>query len=355
MKLKTVFFRLMHWETWHYLVKYIPIMPVWLWYCIRSRSFWFFTSSNPTISFGGFEGETKKEIYKQLPPESYPGSFYISPSHSLDKIQSLIIERNFEYPFIVKPDAGMMGFMFRRIDNAEELERYHSIMPVDYIVQKLVDYPLEVSVFYYRFPNQQKGTITGFIKKEFLQICGDGKSTFLELLEGYERVRFRLEEMKSKHAAQLTKILPRGKVYVLSYALNLSRGGRLVSLEHEKDDRLLAVFDKLNNYSRYFYYGRYDIKCASIESLKEGKDFSILEYNGCGAEPHHAYGNGHTIWQAYSIFLYHWKVLYQISAYNRRQGNPHWPFMKGWRYLKNAKANFYTLETLDRETAFQNE
>ena len=353
--MKTVFFRLMHWETWHYMVKYIPIMPVWLWYCLRARSFWFFTSSNPTISFGGFEGETKREIYEQLPPGSYPESIYISTSFSIDSIQSLIEVRKFEYPFVVKPDAGMMGFMFRRIDNAEELNGYHHIMPVDYIIQKLVDYPLEVSVFYYRFPNQQKGTITGFIKKEFLQICGDGKSTFLELMLQYERVRFRLEEMKLKHATHLEKILPKGKVYVLSYALNLSRGGRLISLEHEKDTQLLSVFDDINNYSRYFYYGRYDIKCESIESLKQGENFSILEYNGCGAEPHHAYGNGNTIWQAYSIFLHHWKVLYQISEYNHKHGYPHWSFKKGWRYLRKAKANFHTLKALDRETAFQNE
>ena len=352
--MKTVFFKVMHWETWHYLVKYIPIMPVWLWYCIRARSIWFFTPSNPTISFGGFEGETKQEIYEQLPPDLFPESIYISPATSFRKILSVIEERKFDYPFVVKPDAGMMGFMFRRIDNAEELQRYHSVMPVDYIVQKLVEYPLEVSVFYYRFPGEKKGTITGFIKKEFLQICGDGKSTFLELMLDYERVRFRLDEMKSKHSANLEKVLPNGKIYILSYALNLSRGGRLVSLAHEKDDRLLNVFDSLNNYSQHFYYGRYDIKCASIESLKEGKHFSILEYNGCGAEPHHAYGNGHSIWQAYGIFLHHWKVLYQISAYNHKLGYPYWGFKKGWRYLRKAKENFYTLKALDQETAFYN-
>ena len=353
--MKSVYYRLMHWETWNYLVKYLPILPVWLWYCIRARSLWFFTSSNPTIIFGGFEGETKKEIYEQLPPGSYPESIYISPSFTIDEIQSLIKERKFEFPFIVKPDAGMMGLMFRRIDNSVELADYHHIMPVDYIIQKLIDFPVEVSIFYYRFPNQVKGTITGFVKKEFLQIYGDGESTILELMLKYDRVRFRMEEMKSKHADHLEQILPKDKPYVLSYALNLSRGGRLVSLEHEKDTQLLDVLDKLNNYSRYFYYGRYDIKCASIESLKQGVNFSVLEFNGCGAEPHHAYGNGYTIWQAYGIFIHHWKILFQISQYNHKHGYPHWTFKKGWIYLKKAKANFRVLKTLDRETAFQND
>jgi hypothetical protein len=345
----------MHWETWNYLVKYIPILPVWFWYCLRSKSFWFFTSSNPTICFGGFEGETKREIYEQLPPGSYPESIYISPSFAFEEILSLIEEKKFQFPFVVKPDAGMMGLMFRRIDNSAELADYHLLMPVDYIIQKLVEYPLEVSVFYYRFPNQEKGTITGFIKKEFLQICGDGKSTFLELMLNYERVHFKLDEMKSKHAGHLEKILPKGQVHVLSYALNLSRGGRLISLEHEKDNQLLSVFDRINLYSKSFYYGRYDIKCESVESLKLGKNFSILEYNGCGAEPHHAYGNGNTLLQAYAIFLHHWKILFQISTYNQKHGYPYWTFIKGWKHLKKAKANFHILKTLDRETAFQND
>jgi hypothetical protein len=39
----------------------LPIAPVWGWYCLKVKSVWFFTPSNPTIAFGGFEGETKKK------------------------------------------------------------------------------------------------------------------------------------------------------------------------------------------------------------------------------------------------------------------------------------------------------
>jgi hypothetical protein len=112
----------------------------------------------------------------------------------------------------------------------------------------------------------------------------------------------------------------RRSAYCLSNALNLSRGGKLISLAHEKDERLLKVFDDLSHYTNHFYYGRYDIKCASVEDLKEGKNFYILEYNGCGAEPHHIYGDGNTLLQAYAILLQHWKVLYRISKYNHTHG-----------------------------------
>ncbi len=346
-KIKTTWFRITHWETWNYLAKYIPIMPVWLYYCLRARSFWFFTPSNPTLTFGGFEGESKREMFAQLPPETYPRSIFLSPSLSFDDVDRLVSSAGFRFPVAVKPDVGMMGFMFRKIDNKDQLKMYHEAMPAEYIVQDLIRYPLEVSVFYYRTPDAAKGTITGFLKKEFLEVSGDGIHTLEELIDNYDRVRFRRAEIKSKHASRMNNILPAGETYVLSNALNLSRGGKLVSLAGEKDERLLAVFDKLSHYAQHFYYGRYDIKCASIESLKEGKDFAILEYNGCGAEPHHIYGNGHSLWQAYAIVLHHWKKLYEISRYNHRHGSRQWDFLKGWRFLKDAKKHFRILKQLD--------
>lgn len=349
MDLKNIWYRTTHWETWHYLAKYIPLLPAWLWYCIRSGSVWFFTPSNPTLTFGGFEGESKREMYEQLPDSCYPKSIYLSPLLSFDEAQKFIATNNFDYPFAVKPDEGMMGFMFRKIENADQFKHYHQIMPGDYIVQDLITYPLEVSVFHYRFPDQQKGTITGFLRKEFLQVTGNGRSTLSELIHNYQRVRFRLDEMKAKHANRLDEIILSGETYILSYALNLSRGGKLVSLAQEKDESLLKIFDTISHKTS-FYYGRYDIKCVSVEDLKKGKNFSILEYNGCGAEPHHIYGDGNTLLKAYKIILDHWKILYKISRHNHKNGVAYWKFNKGFQFLKNAKSHFKVLKRLDEET-----
>ena len=347
MKLPDFLYRTIHWETWHYLVKYIPLSPAWFWYCLRSGSFWFFTPSNPTLTFGGFEGESKNEMYMQLPPGSYPQSIVISNALPFTAVEELVSEANFTFPFAVKPDVGMMGFMFRKIESIGQLQKYHTAMNSDYIVQKLIEYPLEVSVFYYRYPGETTGHITGFLKKEFLEVTGDGKSTLLALIEQYPRVRFRVEEMKLKHEKRLNDIIGEGERYCLSYALNLSRGGKLVSLAHEKDSRLLKVFDELSNYSRHFYYGRYDIKCLSIEDLKRGKNFSILEYNGSGAEPHHIYGDGNNLLQAYRIVLHHWKVLYKISRMNHKNGQTYWNHRKGLHFLRKARQHFRVLKKLD--------
>src|SRR3982750_4964822 len=94
-----ILYILTHWEKWHYHVKYIPLYPVWLWFCLRSRSLWFFTPSNPTLTFGGFEGESKREMYQQLPPGSYPKSMFISPQSSFEKVMEGVRLEKFTFPF----------------------------------------------------------------------------------------------------------------------------------------------------------------------------------------------------------------------------------------------------------------
>lgn len=349
MNVRKTWYIITHWETWHYRVKYIPLAPFWLWYCLRAGSFWFFTPSNPTLTFGGFEGEQKSEMYEQLPPGSYPKTIYISPTLSFEEAVSLVTDNHFVFPFAVKPDAGMMGLMFRVINNENQFRNYHKKITVDYLVQELVNDPIEVSVFYYRFPHEQQGTITGFIRKETLEVVGDGKRTLEQLILLHPRARFFIEEMRTKHADQINSVIPEVETFRLTYAANLSRGGKLVSLEKEKDDRLLKIFDDLSHYAKHFYYGRYDIKCHSLEDLKTGR-FAILEYNGSGAEPHHVYGNSNTLLQACKILLHHWDILYRISVWQHKNGIPYWKFKEGLDFLKTARKHLELLRKLDKET-----
>lgn len=339
-------YRINHWETWHWLIKYIPMIPFWIIHCIKAKSLWFFTASNPSLTFGGYEGETKMEMYNLLPKALIPKTLPVAYFLSEETLTGLMLCSGLSFPVAVKPDVGRMGLMFRKINSMDELIAYHKQMKVDYLLQEFIDYPLEVSVFYYRFPNQTKGTITGFVKKECLSVTGDGTSSLLELLNQYDRVQFRLEEMEIKHASKLNEIIPYGKKYILSDAFNLSRGGKLISLEKEKNDRLVQVFDNLSHTSD-FHFGRYDIKCKSIEDLKEGRAFTILEFNGSGAEPHHVYGNGNSFFEAVKILLDHWKILCHISIENHRKGVPYWSFQRGLAHLLKARKYFKTLRSLE--------
>ena len=113
-------------------------------------------------------------------------------------------------------------------------------------------------------------------------------------------------------------------------------------------DEMLKIFDEISIRTQ-FYYGRYDIKCQSIEDLRKKQNFTILEFNGSGAEPNHVYHAGYSLFDAYKVFLRHWKVLYEISKYNNQHGVPYWPLIKGWKFLQAAKKNLQLLEEKDKE------
>lgn len=293
------------------------------------------------------EGEGKKEMYDQLPQHLMPVTIYIHHKDDFEQVLRKVEMSGLRYPFIVKPDVGMKGILFRVIENEAQLKKYHDRIPVEYIAQDKIDYPIEVSVFYYRYPWRKKGRISGFIHKELLQVKGNGKSTLKELIHDHPRARYRLEEMEHRHGHRYERIIPADELFYLSYAGNHNRGAQFTNLHNEIDDDLLKVFDELSHFNGNFFYGRYDIKTVSIEDLKQGKNFSILEFNGAGAEPNHIYDCNMSLWKAYATILQHWKALYKISKYNREHGVNYWPLQKGRLYLKEARKHFKMLERFD--------
>ena len=175
------------------------------------------------------------------------------------------------------------------------------------------------------------------IQKELLEVYGDGKSTLWELILNHPRAKFRLEEMKHRHEHRLDRVLEADQHFYLSYAGNHNRGARFINLYDQVDEKRAQL--------RHVIFS--GIKCTSVDDLKDGKNYSILEFNGCGAEPNHIYDAGLSIWQAYGEILKHWKVLYEISRYNHKNGTPYWPFKKGWNFLREARRHFNELEKFD--------
>ncbi len=346
--MKFFFKKITDWEHWPFKVLYAPLTPVWLWYILRSGSVWFFTPSNPKLTFGGMEGEPKREMHDLLPPENCPVTFDVLPSQDFESIKNRLVEHNIAFPLIVKPEVGGQGILFRKIDNEEQLKNYHTKIPVEYIVQEMIIYPMEVSVFYYRYPDKPKGVVTGFLHKIPLQVIGDGKHTLHQLITMHPKAYKREEELKEKHKSNLEKVLPAGQKYMLSYAANHNRGAQFINLANKIDEELTSVFDKISLSVDDFFYGRYDIMCTSVEELKQGKNFSILEYNGCGAEPNHFYDTGYTLAGAYKEILKHWKAMYKISRHNHTKGIAYWPMMKGFNFLKVTKKHYKLMKEADK-------
>ena len=286
-------------------------------------------------------------MHDLLPEHLCPAFFNVKPSEDFSFVLKRLEEYTINFPLIVKPEVGGQGILFRKIDTEAQLKNYHVQIPVEYFVQQLIQYPLEVSLFYYRYPNEPKGVITGFLQKIPMQVTGDGVHTLEELILMNSKSEKRIDELSLKHNHNFKKVLPAGEKYMLSYAANHNRGARFIDLKNEIDENIVNILDEISHSINDFFYGRYDIMCNSLEELKQGKNFVILEYNGCGAEPNHFYDTGYTLMNAWKEILKHWKILYQISRYNYKAGINYWPALKGIRFRIETKKHYKKIKAAD--------
>lgn len=341
--------RKLNWELLPFNIIYAPFIFVWIYYWIKAGRFWFFSNVNPTLYFSGFDGETKEEMFQQIPSELYPPTIYINPKDSTENIISKMKNAGLQFPVAAKPDIGTKGLLFRRIKNAEQLAYYHSLLPFNYVIQKLVTMPLELSIFFVRYPNEKKGKITGLIAKEYVFVKGDGHSMLKHLIEHHPKAYMIAHEQKKKHKNELNNIIAKDEIYYLSELGNHNRGSRFINLQSEIDEDLSYVINQINLCSKQFYYGRYDIKTTSLEDLKQGKNISILEYNGVGSEPNHIYDINLKYKQAIKIIAQHWRYMYEIGRINYKDGIKYVSFFEGVKMFRTSNKHIKLMKHLDLE------
>ncbi len=103
---------------------------------------------------------------------------------------------------------------------------------------------------------------------------------------------------------------------------NHCRGTMFLNRNPEIDEKITACMLALLNSMPNVYYGRFDLRTASWESLRAGKEVNVLEFNGTSADPAHIYQPGYSLWKAYGDMARHWRIMYQIARQNRHIGHP---------------------------------
>lgn len=312
--------KLQSWEYWPYQLIYIPIYFYWLWLSLRARSLLFFSLANPGIKLGGLMGESKFSILQMFPEALIPKTVLIQEGTEPDTLLLQIAAQGISFPLIAKPDMGERGFLVEKVADEQALMRYVTAHPVDIVVQEYIDYPEEVSVLYYRFPHEQRGHITSVTLKEFLQVKGDGQSTLQELILAYPRALLQWNRLRIDFHDRLQEVIPAGETLVLVSIGNHCRGTTFLNGNHLIDEALVARFDEISHQLNGIYFGRFDLRCKSIASLRKGEDFRILELNGTKSEPTHIYEPGYSIWKAYQALFQQWRIIYELSMANRRRG-----------------------------------
>ena len=310
--------RLRHWEYWPFFVVYMPVFFYWAWLSLKARSFFFFSTANPSIENAGFLLESKQQIYDLLPEGSYPRTVYCQKKLLMGLMNGLG-RHGLSYPVIAKPDIGQRGMGVELLKDECQLIRYAARSKVDFLLQEYIDYPLEIGVFYYRMPGEQKGYISGIVGKEMLSVTGDGHSTVEALLCRNERYVLQMPVLKRTYGGVLQRVLGKGEALTLVPYGNHSRGAKFLDYSHRITPRLEAMVDDLCRQVPGFYFGRLDIKFNSWQELEAGEAFSIIELNGAGSEPTHIYDPRHSIFFAWKEIRRHLDILYAISRANARE------------------------------------
>ncbi|HYG01251.1 MAG TPA: hypothetical protein VD927_02345 [Chryseosolibacter sp.] len=316
-------------------------MLYWLWLSLKSRSLVFFTASNPGITMGGMFGESKYDVLKKIPSRYVPKTVRISLPTTTETVQKILHEHGFHVPLVFKPDIGERGFMVRRVFDTQDIDVYLSEVRTDFVVQELVDLPLEFGVFYTRFPDEPRGVVTSVVGKEMLSVTGNGVATLSELIMSKDRARLQWQALKVKFKERLNEIIPAGQNIELVSIGNHCLGTKFLNMNHLINRELSETFDQISLQIDGFYFGRFDLRCASLEDLYQGH-VKILELNGCGAEPAHIYQPGFSFFGAVSVLLRHWQNIYVIAKQNKQ---------KGHRFLSLQEARAYYRKFKEATTA----
>lgn len=331
------------WSSWEYYPTYltnIPVVLMWLYFSIKARSLFFFSAANPAIETGGVLGESKIKIINQIPEQWKPTTIFVPKNNSFEQVLEWLNTSQLAFPIIAKPNIGERGFLVQKIGSLEELQQYHQKNSLDFLIQEFVDYPVEAAILHYRYPHQSKGTISSVCVKEYLSVEGNGKDTVLELMEKKPRAKLQIERLSPILAEKglLHAIPPMGQYLQLSAIGNHCKGAKFLNGNRWIDAELHQTFDQLSLQLEGIYFCRYDLKCQSMEDLKRGKNFKILEINGVAAEPAHIYDPNYSVRQAYKDLFQQWKTIYEISYYQHRNGVPYMTFGEARKAVKEYLA-----------------
>jgi hypothetical protein len=166
---------------------------------------------------------------------------------------------------------------------------------------------------------------------------GDGKSTFKELVLRNDRAKLQWKNLKMTYHDKLGSVISHGEKMELVPIGNHALGTTFLDTNHLINDRLSHTFNSISDGIEGLYFGRFDLRCASIEDLYAGK-IRIMELNGCGAEPIHIYDPQFRLLAAMKVLLVHWRNIFEIARTNRERGTDYLHLKEALKYYRRFKA-----------------
>lgn len=272
-----------------------------------------------------------------IPKELIPITRRFERGATKDEILKFMSASQVDFPVILKPDIGERGWMVEKICDPDQLALYLKKIKVRFLLQEYVDYPLELGIFYVRYPGEKKGFLTSIVRKGFLSIKGNGKMTVSELLKENPRALLQFDFESDFYKPVLETIPEKEEAVTIEAIGNHCRGTTFFDDHNEIDQDLEDAIDAIIQRVPEFHFGRIDLRTTTYEDLKAGKNFKIMELNGAGSEPGHIYQPGFPILKAYRDVIKHLNLLSKVSILNKEAGTPYYSFKEGMRKIRDIR------------------
>jgi len=333
---------------------YIPLGLRWIWLGLKYRSLTLPALANPHIEAGGLWGESKSKCLGQIAPEE---ARWVAPFVAIDRAGgeavddvlaralNAVAEHGLEFPLVAKPDVGWQGYGVRLVHTPSELQSYISVYPENatLILQQFVPFDGEAGVFYVRMPGETTGRVLSLTFRYFPHVIGDGTLTVRELIARDARTFFKAQcytgadTMHQGLGIDMELVPPAGEIVRLSFIGSIRVGGLYRDARSYITDELSRRFDAIATSMPEFYFGRFDIRFKSVESLQQGEEFAIIEINGAGAEAIHMWDPEMSLREAYGELLRFQTLVFEVGEKNRARGYTPMSLRDFWAFT--AKQN----------------
>lgn len=322
------YFGIKHHEFWSWWWFSIPTWPMWVWYAIRLKKSTWFTAVNPAIEHSGYTEESKMAILNLIPKKYLPLTIFIEYKNDIP--YPLL-----PFPFIAKPDVGGRGRKIEIIKSNQELINYHSTIGENYLIQSIIEHPLELGIFYTKLPSEKKGTIISITEKGFLTVTGNGKNTIKELLLKNVRAKPQIKRLAQKQ--NLDIIIAENVTHLIEPIGNHCRGTIFLNRNDMINSKVQDVFDEIVNQMPGIYYGRFDLRVSSWDDLQKGENIFVLELNGLTSMDTHIFDPNFRLRDVLPVLLKNCRICYLIASDNIKNNIP---TSNLWTILKKTLAFF---------------
>lgn len=311
-----------NWEFWPPYLLYLPVSIYIMWLWLRFKKITLCAAANPAFPNGGFAGESKADILKQIKAESHVATFKKISAGTDDPRNEVLMfmeQTGLQFPVVLKPDKGERGRKVMIVRSLDELRQTVKDYREDFIVQEYAG-GKEFGVFYYRFPETGRGRIFSITEKRHIYLKGDGLHTLEYLILKDKRAACLADIHFENHMDELYSIPEEGEVIQLTEIGTHSRGSVFLDGSEYITSELEDKIDSISKSLEGFFFGRFDLKVPDIQNLKRGQNLKVIELNGITSEATHIYDPSFTYWKAVKTLCRQWKICYEIGLQNYRKG-----------------------------------